>query len=428
MKTFVLKYFVICFITFSSLWADEWEVIGEMPIPVKGAQAVVHNSLIYIIGGYSDSTFSPINRIQIFNPQDTSWIVIEDTLTIGRYGHIVVKDEDNAWIFGGVNSEDSLNKSLETWNFITSPFKYTFNPIFNRKFATAQIYEDKLYTFGGYSTGIVEDSTSIDYMVIYDINSKALVYSDAQDFTSENTPIHQMSALIGNNIYIFGGAAWGISRIIYIYDTVENIFTESNVSLIDARAGGSAVKIDASKIALIGGYTEENQPMASVEIVEIKDRNIYNQSNAEPLNYARSEPTAVFCDSFIYVFGGRDSFDKCIPYVEKTYIEPVATTIKRSDHSNIINNFELYQNYPNPFNPSTTISFRNSKAMKIKLDIYTINGTHIKTLFNEYLYPGTHQFKWDGTDKHDDPVSSGVYFYKCDNGNASATKRMILLR
>ena len=83
--------FSLLVLVFSHLFASDWEVVGEMPIPVKGAQAIVHDSQIYIIGGYSDSTFSPINKIQVYNPDLNSWLVIEDTLTLSRYGHIALK-------------------------------------------------------------------------------------------------------------------------------------------------------------------------------------------------------------------------------------------------------------------------------------------------------------------------------------------------
>lgn len=430
MKKLISIVLLISIITLNNLWSEEWEVISEMPIPVKGAQAVVHNSLIYVIGGYSDSTIPHlINKIQVFNPKDTSWMVIEDTLAIGRYGHVVLNNNGKALIFGGGAPEDSLNRSLESWDFITSPTIASFDPVFNRQYATAQIYGNMLYIFGGHSTEIVEDSTGIDYLAVYDISDSSFVYSDAKDFTAENIPIHQMSARLGNNIFILGGAVWGTSRSVYVYNVLENTFTESGVSLIDARAGGSTVVLDESRIALIGGYDEEERPMASVEVLETFDNYINNQTNTEPLNYARSEPTVVFYDSFVYVFGGGDSFDKCIPYVEKSYIEEINTTLlQSSDKVYLKNNYELYQNYPNPFNPSTTIVFKNSKAMHVKLNIFSIDGSHVKSLINEYLNPGNHQFIWDGRDKHNKLVSSGVYFYKIDNGIVTETKRMILMR
>ncbi len=429
MKKLIYIVLIISIITLNNLWSEEWEVVSEMPIPIKGAQAVVNNSLIYVIGGYSDSTIPHfINKIQVFDPKDTSWVVIEDTLAIGRYGHVVLNNNGKALIFGGGAPEDSLNRSLESWDFITSPTIASFDPVFNRQFATAQIYGNLLYIFGGYSTEIVVDSTGMDYLAVYDISDRSFVYSDAKDFAAENIPIHQMSARLRDNIFILGGAVWGTSRSVYVYNVLENTFTELGVSLIDARAGGSTVVLDGSRIALIGGYNEENQPMASVEVLETVDNYIHNQINTEPLNYARSEPTVVFYDSFVYVFGGRDSFEKCIPYVEKSYIGPNATVLESNENLSQKRDYNLYQNYPNPFNPSTTIKFNNSIAMHIKLNIYSIDGSHVKSLINKYLNPGNYLFTWDGRDKNNQLVSSGVYFYKIDNGIVTETKRMILMR
>jgi len=221
---------------------------------------------------------------------------------------------------------------------------------------------------------------------------------------------------MGNNIFIFGGVSWGLSRSIYVYNTMENTFTELEKFLIDARAGGSAVVLDEYSIAIIGGFNEGSQPMASVEVISIDYNDIYYQENVEPLNYARSEPAVVKLDSFVYVFGGEDNNDNCIPLINS------------DDRINLLETFELYQNFPNPFNPSTTIKFSNAKTMHIKLDIYSIDGLHVKTLINNSLEAGDHQFMWDGTDKHHIPVSSGLYFYKLYNGFKSVTKRMILLR
>lgn len=425
----MIKYIKILLITgflvIGVINAEEWEVITEMPIPVKGAQAITHNSLIYVIGGWSDSTFSPINKIQIFNPKDTSWVVIEDTLAIGRYGHVVLSDSNRALIFGGGATEDSLDRILESWDFITSPTTITFDPVFNRQFATAQIYNDMIYVFGGYSTEFVDDTSG---MVIYNLSSDLVEHRSTEGFAAENVPIHLMSSIIDENIYIFGGADYGISRDIHVYNTISQSMTHLEYALLDERAGGGALVINEFQIALIGGYNEANQPMSSVEVLAISGNSIDYQANAEPLNYARSEPAVVFYDSFTYVFGGRDSFDNCIPYVERAIIESSATTLLESDQANRSIGYELFQNYPNPFNPSTTIQFNNSHSMPVNLDVYSVNGVHIKSLVNKHLEPGQYQFIWEGRDKNNRPVSSGIYFYKFENGFASETKRMILLR
>ncbi len=94
----------------------------------------------------------------------------------------------------------------------------------------------------------------------------------------------------------------------------------------------------------------------------------------------------------------------------------------------------LIGNYPNPFNPSTTISFSLTTEFteNTELIIYNIKGQKIKT-FDVILSPESSLKKgsvtWNGTDENDQPVSSGIYFYKLKSGNIfSETKRMLLLK
>jgi len=61
--------------------------------------------------------------------------------------------------------------------------------------------------------------------------------------------------------------------------------------------------------------------------------------------------------------------------------------------------FELLQNYPNPFNPSTSISYKISQNVDVKLNIYNLLGQEVRSLVNEKQEIGTHTVTWDGTDR-----------------------------
>ena len=52
----------------------------------------------------------------------------------------------------------------------------------------------------------------------------------------------------------------------------------------------------------------------------------------------------------------------------------------------VATNFELSQNYPNPFNPSTKIQFSVPQMEKVKVEVYDIQGSLIKTLVEYDLY------------------------------------------
>lgn len=88
----------------------------------------------------------------------------------------------------------------------------------------------------------------------------------------------------------------------------------------------------------------------------------------------------------------------------------------------------LFQNYPNPFNPSTLISYLLSSDSKVELIIYDALGQKVKTLVDTYLNAGSHSVTWNGTDDSNNPVSSGVYYYRLNAGEHSFQKKMILLR
>ncbi len=91
-------------------------------------------------------------------------------------------------------------------------------------------------------------------------------------------------------------------------------------------------------------------------------------------------------------------------------------------------------NYPNPFNPTTTISFNLTAedSKDAEIIIYNLKSQKIKTL---YTFPsgscriGTREVIWNGTDSNDQPVSSGLYFYKLNvNGKTEAVKKCLLLK
>jgi hypothetical protein len=110
-----------------------------------------------------------------------------------------------------------------------------------------------------------------------------------------------------------------------------------------------------------------------------------------------------------------------------------------TDYTNIENyqlpiaNYEL-QNYPNPFNPSTTINFsieQNQENELIEIEIYNIRGQKIKEF--DVILNGdeekSNSIIWHGTDRNNNSVSSGIYFYQLKiDGKVKQTKKMILIK
>jgi len=97
-----------------------------------------------------------------------------------------------------------------------------------------------------------------------------------------------------------------------------------------------------------------------------------------------------------------------------------------------ITNVEL-KNYPNPFNPTTTISFNLTTEITedTELIIYNLKGQKIRAfdiIPNGVEGISNQQVVWNGTDQNDQPVSSGIYFYKLRIGDFEMNSKMLLLK
>lgn len=89
---------------------------------------------------------------------------------------------------------------------------------------------------------------------------------------------------------------------------------------------------------------------------------------------------------------------------------------------------QLYQAYPNPFNSSTRIKIYVPSFTRVRLDIFDIRGSLVKTLVDRTLSPGEYSYRWNGESGAGAAVASGSYFYRLLCGDDVITKRMILLK
>ncbi len=90
--------------------------------------------------------------------------------------------------------------------------------------------------------------------------------------------------------------------------------------------------------------------------------------------------------------------------------------------------FALGQNHPNPFNPMTTISFDLPVASPVRLHVYDGRGHLVRTLVDESLQAGSHAVVWDGLDDSGRRVHSGVYLYRVEASDFTATRKMTVVK
>ena len=107
-----------------------------------------------------------------------------------------------------------------------------------------------------------------------------------------------------------------------------------------------------------------------------------------------------------------------------------------SNDENLIQETPItFKSYPNPFRVYTkngkatfTISLNIPKTQKVNVSIYNMKGQKIKTLITKNLNAGKQNIVWNGTDRNNKEVKSGLYFYKIKTENERIIKKFILLR
>jgi PKD repeat protein len=90
--------------------------------------------------------------------------------------------------------------------------------------------------------------------------------------------------------------------------------------------------------------------------------------------------------------------------------------------------YKLLQNYPNPFNPVTVIEYTLPSRAHVRLEIFDITGRMVRVLEDGSRAEGMHHVIWDGRDANDQPLASGVYFYRLTAPEYRLTRKMVLLR
>lgn len=423
----------ICFISISLAQTLNWQIVSSMPIPVKGAKAVVIDSLIYIVGGYSDSLQSNTKYIQEYNPKLNSWR-IGGYLIEERSGLVAENYHDSIIVCGGILMNTPITPTLEIWgrnSSATTATIYDVNINFNRVFAASEIFNNHLYLFGGVE-GVfpANDSSMLPYIVEYNISEAQISYTSSIHL-GVRAPFHQMTARLGNDIFIFGGIYNTISREINKFNISTRTYSEISTNLIRPRAGGAAILNPNGEIFIIGGFNETQPSISATEIFS-QDSSGYKVKNGPPLNLPRSECSAVLFDSVIYVFGGISSNGLITPFVEKLNL---ISAVPDEESSITSKNFILYNNYPNPFNPSTKISWRLNEGSNVTLKIFDILGNEIVTLIDEHQNSGYHEVEFNPSQlgnmsdkKKEWNISSNIYFYQLRVGTSMVAKKMILIK
>ena len=119
-----------------------------------------------------------------------------------------------------------------------------------------------------------------------------------------------------------------------------------------------------------------------------------------------------------------------MPLTDPAYLRGIVVLEQLLDHL-LPKETALLSNYPNPFNPETWIPYQLAEPADVTLQIYSINGTLVRTLALGHQPAGMYHNRnraayWDGRNEHGEVVASGVYFYTLMTRDFIATRKMLI--
>ncbi|MCL2064955.1 MAG: choice-of-anchor D domain-containing protein, partial [Candidatus Cloacimonetes bacterium] len=212
----------------------------------------------------------------------------------------------------------------------------------------------------------------------------------------------------------------GLGLPVFIIDPLEHNFgnvvvgeTTDPYTYTITNTGGSPLVVNT--IDLIG----TNHSEFSLSISGLPWTIVVNETRTFTVSFAPSAPIGIKTAYLNITHNASDS-----PHTDTTLIGD--SVVSESDVVVFATN--LHVNYPNPFNPETTIKFTLSNSGHVRMDIFNIRGSLVRTLVDNEMNRGEHTVIWNGKDNNGQEVSSGIYFYQMKTSDFSSIKRMVLMK
>ena len=98
-----------------------------------------------------------------------------------------------------------------------------------------------------------------------------------------------------------------------------------------------------------------------------------------------------------------------------------------SDRNEFLPQDIAIQVFPNPFNNQCTIRIFSSSPADI-LYIYAIDGRLITSISNRTISRGVQEFLWDGKDKHQKGIASGIFVAVAKSGERVFSNKLLYLK
>ncbi len=408
------KYFAILLTVLMTglLPAQQWQYKTAMPTARKGMAIAVMQDKIWVMGG-SQMGHHALTTVEVYDPLSDTWNDQVPQLNLARDNATAQVWNDKIYIFGGAHGSE-----------LVSPVEM-YDPSAGSWQIISQLPTQRL--------GMASVSTDSSIWLIGGANSQGNFYptvekyfpaTNSWDTLSPGLNIARgepMAARINGEIFVFGG---------YFFSPVSNYekFNRDTgiwelMGQMPYNCASAGYAVTGNRGWLIGGRGQ-NGVFDTVQIFRFLSGEVSWQEGP-PLATPRRELAAAAVQDKLYAIGGRGNMGPTIyDTVEEldilVGIEPPSPAISRQ--------YCLLENFPNPFNPSTTIRLYLPAADNVRLKIFDPLGREITELFKGHLSAGTHEFSFSVSDISGIKLSSGLYFLRLEGRKFNESHKIYLMK
>jgi hypothetical protein len=351
------------------------------------------------------------------------------SLSVGMWVEVKgSKNADGTYYASRVKIEDFVRTEIEITGNITelSPSFLLVNGITFSVDSTTQVFDHlnnpilysdlqvgQLVEVNGDKTG---ETTARALKIKLEGNEDVEIFGRLTAINADNIELNGLTIFVNDNtVYLnqsnqsinFSDLSVDLFVEVKMVKNADSTFTALRIKIEDgtnfSKINGFAGIINGSVIQLPSGSYTINSSTIVID-------NNYNLINANLL--VSGQPVVVWAVT-------DASTNKTALQIQSKITSPTGV----DETPAVVNNFILEQNYPNPFNPSTTISFTIQGNQLVILKVFNALGEEVRTLVSGNLAEGTHNITFDAQG-----LSSGLYLYRLESGNALQIKKMILMK
>jgi N-acetylneuraminic acid mutarotase len=376
---------------------------------------VVLNGYIYVLGGKTTNG-TVLNTVERFDPSSNTWDnSIVAPFDKSRYNAAAVVMNNSIYLVGGRENDNELLKKVEVYHVPSNSWDEIQQMDNRREGHVAVILRGGICVIGGKD----ENGAFLQEIEWYN-ESEDKWYAAPSNLSSPKTSA--FAAAIDDTVYLFGG--FNPLPSLYNFKGATDpgwYFTWTVLPPLQIGRGFGATAQLGDSIFIMGGRTL-NDTTAAVEILNLQTQQI----EAGPsLPIPRAGMAGVTLNNEIYVIGGVSEQNQPLSLVE-IYGPLVSNIIPPT--TNIPNNFAQINGYPNPFNGIIQLRVNVPQRGSNEIDIYDVQGRRVKSIHRGSLTAGEHTFRWEGNDELNLPVTSGIYFAVLKGSNYLKTFKIVYIR